>query len=114
MNDARNTDIEALARALWAADGMGDGFEKEREVYIEQASGLLASDWLAERERAAAEKALRDYAQLASDRERHMRDRTRKTTADGREQNVWNLVAHELNQRAHACRYTPVQSEESE
>jgi hypothetical protein len=45
---------------------------------------------------------LREYADLAASRENHMSAPRFKSTADGREANVWGLVRHELRARADA------------
>lgn len=87
-------DVEALAAAIVARYSSFDPITA-RGI----AEALLP--YLAEVRRATAEQVLTEYAELAESRERHMSlrrvaRRRKESAGDGRERNVWNLVAHEL------------------
>ena len=78
-----------------------------KEVYRAEAERIILGAFMPaverivrEREAKARAEALREYADLADSRERHMSAPRFKSTADGRERNVWNLVAYELRRRA--------------
>lgn len=60
MAEPRSTDIEVLAEELWANSASPGA--APTDAHRSLARAVLASDWLAERERGAAAQALREAA----------------------------------------------------